>query len=125
MARASARRRNQDDVIKAVQHRLAVWTGLPPSHQEDLQARARGCGSLCVQGGGVTEARECAVCGRGRHYHGRPLSLRRPCCAQVLRYGPTNKYGAHIDGLGRLCTVLIYLVGEWGGGGRGEAGPRQ
>lgn len=31
---------------------------------------------------------------------------------QVLRYGPTNKYGAHIDGLERVATVLIYLVRE-------------
>ena len=31
---------------------------------------------------------------------------------QVLRYGPTNKYGPHIDGLERVATVLIYLVGE-------------
>ena len=31
---------------------------------------------------------------------------------QVLRYGPTNKYGAHMDGLGRVMSVLIYLVGE-------------
>jgi hypothetical protein len=31
---------------------------------------------------------------------------------QVLRYGPTNKYGPHIDGLERVATVLIYLVGK-------------
>lgn len=31
---------------------------------------------------------------------------------QVLRYGPTNKYGAHIDGLERVLTVLMYLVRE-------------
>ena len=31
--------------------------------------------------------------------------------AQILRYGPTNKYGAHLDGLGRVMSVLIYLVG--------------
>ncbi len=31
---------------------------------------------------------------------------------QVLRYGPSNKYGAHMDGLGRVASVLIYLVGE-------------
>lgn len=30
-------RRNQDGVIKAIEERLAVWTGLPPSHQEDMQ----------------------------------------------------------------------------------------
>jgi prolyl 4-hydroxylase len=29
---------------------------------------------------------------------------------QVLRYGPTNKYGPHIDGLERVMSVLIYLV---------------
>ncbi|KAG2495660.1 hypothetical protein HYH03_006260 [Edaphochlamys debaryana] len=29
---------------------------------------------------------------------------------QVLRYGPTNKYGAHLDGEERVATVLIYLV---------------
>ncbi len=34
------------------------------------------------------------------------------CQLQVLRYGPTNKYGAHIDGLERVATVLMYLVGE-------------
>jgi len=31
---------------------------------------------------------------------------------QVLRYGPTNKYGAHMDGLGRVMSVLIYLIRE-------------
>ena len=31
---------------------------------------------------------------------------------QVLRYGPTNKYGPHMDGLNRVMSVLIYLVGE-------------
>eukprot|EP00955_Chlamydomonas_euryale_P067399 359833-Chlamydomonas_euryale.AAC.10 len=31
---------------------------------------------------------------------------------QVLRYGPTNKYGEHMDGLGRVLSVLIYLVRE-------------
>ncbi|KAG2495663.1 hypothetical protein HYH03_006263 [Edaphochlamys debaryana] len=29
---------------------------------------------------------------------------------QVLRYGPTNKYGAHMDGQKRSATVLMYLV---------------
>lgn len=63
--------RNQDPVVTAIEQRLAVWVGLPPSHQEDMQ---------------------------------------------VLRYGPTNKYGPHIDGLGRVCTVLIYLVPPEEGG---------
>ena len=31
---------------------------------------------------------------------------------QVLRYGPTNKYGPHMDGLERVMSVLIYLIGE-------------
>ena len=31
---------------------------------------------------------------------------------QVLRYGPTNKYGPHMDGLNRVMSVLIYLVGK-------------
>ncbi len=31
---------------------------------------------------------------------------------QVLRYGPTNKYGPHQDGLERVMSVLMYLVGE-------------
>ncbi len=31
---------------------------------------------------------------------------------QVLRYGPTNKYGPHMDGLERVMSVLIYLVRE-------------
>mmetsp|Transcript_11267 Transcript_11267/g.20381 ORF Transcript_11267/g.20381 Transcript_11267/m.20381 type:complete len:393 (-) Transcript_11267:2450-3628(-) len=35
---------------------------------------------------------------------------------QVLRYGPTNKYGAHLDGLGRLATLLMYLVEPDAGG---------
>ena len=35
---------------------------------------------------------------------------------QVLRYGPTNKYGAHMDALGRVCSVLIYLVAPEEGG---------
>ncbi|PNH08112.1 Prolyl 4-hydroxylase subunit alpha-3 [Tetrabaena socialis] len=35
---------------------------------------------------------------------------------QVLRYGPTNKYGAHIDGLERVASVLIYLVAPEDGG---------
>ncbi|KAG2447122.1 hypothetical protein HYH02_007868 [Chlamydomonas schloesseri] len=58
-------RRHQDPVIAAIEHRLALWSHLPPSHQEDMQ---------------------------------------------VLRYGPTNKYGPHIDGLERVATVLMYLV---------------
>ncbi|GFR51271.1 hypothetical protein Agub_g13579 [Astrephomene gubernaculifera] len=58
-------RRNQDPVIAAIEQRLAIWTQLPPSYQEDMQ---------------------------------------------VLRYGPTNKYGAHMDGLERVATVLMYLV---------------
>ena len=35
---------------------------------------------------------------------------------QVLRYGPTNKYGPHIDGLGRVMSVLIYLIEPTFGG---------
>lgn len=35
---------------------------------------------------------------------------------QVLRYGPTNKYGAHVDGLGRVMSVLIYLIAPEEGG---------
>ncbi|KAG2489361.1 hypothetical protein HYH03_012191 [Edaphochlamys debaryana] len=64
-------RRNQDPIINAIEQRLALWTHLPPSHQEDMQ---------------------------------------------VLRYGPTNKYGAHIDGLERVATVLMYLVEPDAGG---------
>ena len=29
---------------------------------------------------------------------------------QVLRYSDGQKYGAHYDALGRICTVLIYLT---------------
>lgn len=64
-------RRNQDPVIKAIEQRLAIWSQLPASHQEDMQ---------------------------------------------VLRYGPTNKYGPHIDGLERVATVLMYLVAPDSGG---------
>ncbi|EFJ42276.1 hypothetical protein VOLCADRAFT_67269 [Volvox carteri f. nagariensis] len=60
-------RRAQDPVIMAIEERLALWSHMPPSHQEDMQ---------------------------------------------VLRYGRTNKYGPHIDGLERVATVLMYLVGE-------------
>uniref|UniRef100_A0A7S0YLU1 Fe2OG dioxygenase domain-containing protein n=1 Tax=Polytomella parva TaxID=51329 RepID=A0A7S0YLU1_9CHLO len=35
---------------------------------------------------------------------------------QVLRYGATNKYGPHTDGLGRVATVLMYLVAPEAGG---------
>eukprot|EP00798_Chlamydomonas_sp_ICE-L_P026246 gene26246-17345_t len=35
---------------------------------------------------------------------------------QVLRYGPTNKYGPHVDGLGRVMSVLIYLAAPEEGG---------
>eukprot|EP00798_Chlamydomonas_sp_ICE-L_P021599 gene21599-28598_t len=63
--------RNQDSVITAVEERLAVWSQLPPSHQEGMQ---------------------------------------------VLRYGPSNKYGPHQDGLGRVISVLIYLVEPEEGG---------
>lgn len=35
---------------------------------------------------------------------------------QVLRYGPTNKYGAHLDGLERVMSVLIYLIAPEEGG---------
>ncbi|GFH26357.1 Fe2OG dioxygenase domain-containing protein, partial [Haematococcus lacustris] len=34
----------------------------------------------------------------------------------VLRYGPTNKYGPHLDGLERVASVLIYLVAPEEGG---------
>lgn len=64
-------RRNQDPIITAIEERLALWSHLPASHQEDMQ---------------------------------------------VLRYGPTNKYGAHIDGLERVATVLMYLVEPDSGG---------
>jgi len=43
----------------------------------------------------------------------------QPCLVQdmqVLRYGPTNQYKPHIDGLGRVATVLIYLVPPEEGG---------
>lgn len=43
------------------------------------------------------------------------------CQCQVLRYGISNKYGAHMDGLGRIMSVLIYLIGEWLVAYRGEA----
>ena len=32
---------------------------------------------------------------------------------QVLRYGVTNKHGPHLDGLERVCTVVMYLVGKY------------
>ncbi|KAL6752059.1 hypothetical protein V8C86DRAFT_2764411 [Haematococcus lacustris] len=64
-------RRNQDPIIAAVEQRLAMWSALPPSHQEEMQ---------------------------------------------VLRYGPTNKYGPHLDGLERVASVLIYLVAPEEGG---------
>ncbi|KXZ48812.1 hypothetical protein GPECTOR_25g397 [Gonium pectorale] len=64
-------RRNQDPVIAAIEERLALWSHLPASHQEDMQ---------------------------------------------VLRYGVTNKYGPHIDGLERVATVLMYLVAPEAGG---------
>jgi hypothetical protein len=35
---------------------------------------------------------------------------------QVLRYGPTNQYKAHLDGLERVATVLIYLIPPEKGG---------
>ncbi|GAX79135.1 hypothetical protein CEUSTIGMA_g6575.t1 [Chlamydomonas eustigma] len=63
--------RNQDSVITAIEQRLALWSHLPASFQEDMQ---------------------------------------------VLRYGPTNKYGPHLDGLGRVMSVLIYLVEPEEGG---------
>ncbi len=34
------RRRNQDEVLTSISQRLAMWTGLPPSHQEDMQVRS-------------------------------------------------------------------------------------
>jgi len=63
--------RNHDEVITRVEQRLAVWSQLPASFQEDMQ---------------------------------------------VLRYGVTNKYGAHMDGLERVMSVLIYLVAPEAGG---------
>ncbi|GFH13168.1 Fe2OG dioxygenase domain-containing protein [Haematococcus lacustris] len=30
--------RNLDPVLTTVDERLAMWSGLPPSHQEDMQA---------------------------------------------------------------------------------------
>ncbi|KAJ9512353.1 hypothetical protein QJQ45_012870 [Haematococcus lacustris] len=39
-----------------------------------------------------------------------------PVLTTVLRYGPTNKYGPHLDGLERVASVLIYLVAPEEGG---------
>ncbi|KAG2496397.1 hypothetical protein HYH03_005624 [Edaphochlamys debaryana] len=64
-------RRNADPVINAIEQRLALWSHIPASHQEDTQ---------------------------------------------VLRYGPTNKYGPHLDGLERVASVLMYLVAPEEGG---------
>lgn len=36
--------------------------------------------------------------------------------AQILRYDYGQKYGAHYDALGRLCTVLVYLAEPEEGG---------
>ncbi|KAG1679469.1 hypothetical protein FOA52_011067 [Chlamydomonas sp. UWO 241] len=35
---------------------------------------------------------------------------------QVLRYSEGNKYGAHLDGLGRVMSILIYLIAPEEGG---------
>ncbi|GMH41967.1 hypothetical protein BSKO_09886 [Bryopsis sp. KO-2023] len=68
-------RRLQDDVTTTVEERVANWTQLPLSHQEDMQ---------------------------------------------VLRYGISQKYGAHQDvldeGSKRYATILMYLNDCPGGG---------
>jgi len=67
--------RYQDAVVAALEERVAAWTGIPVSHQEDLQ---------------------------------------------VLRYAPGQQYRPHMDSNGRICTVLVYLVGARRGWGWGD-----
>eukprot|EP00983_Pelagomonas_calceolata_P049628 1141602-Pelagomonas_calceolata.AAC.2 len=39
LAHASLYRRNTDPIISAIEKRVALWTQLPVSHQEDMQVR--------------------------------------------------------------------------------------
>eukprot|EP00798_Chlamydomonas_sp_ICE-L_P021602 gene21602-28602_t len=71
LASPQMKRSTVDSVISAIEQRLAVWSQLPPSHQEDIQ---------------------------------------------VQRYGPTNKFGPHTDGHGRIMSVFMYLVEPEEGG---------
>ncbi|KAJ9512849.1 hypothetical protein QJQ45_029174 [Haematococcus lacustris] len=84
--------RNLDPVLTTVDERLAMWSGLPPSHQEDMQASRQQATQPASQ-----------LTNTAMH-------------PQVLRYGPTNKYGPHLDGLERVASVLIYLVAPEEGG---------
>lgn len=58
--------RYQDEIVARLEERVAEWTGIPVSHQEDIQ---------------------------------------------VLRYAEGQQYKPHMDANGRICTVLVYLVG--------------
>ena len=53
-------RRNQDPVITTIERRLALWSHLPLSHQEDMQART---------GGGAGHAGRAGVWHGGSHVH--------------------------------------------------------
>ena len=96
----NANRRNLDPVITAIENRMAVWTRLPPSYQEDVQVA-----------GGETSEEDGWLFAPYLEYLPLPGGF-FVVTMQVLHYGPSNNYGPHQDGLERVLTVLLYLVGE-------------
>lgn len=133
-----ARSRNMDPVIASIEKRLALWTHLPVSYQEDMQVRMRAGRAGPMERAPLPARRNAAAETAACHTARGPSSLaglhtlhraarvrcrppphcraRAPPPLQVLRYGPTNKYSAHLDGLNRVATVLIYLVAPEEGG---------
>jgi prolyl 4-hydroxylase len=74
--------------VELLEKKLANWTQMPIVHQEDVQ--------VCTL----------PPSSRGES---RLLTFSSAVPVQILRYEHMQKYGAHYDALGRVCTVLVYL----------------
>eukprot|EP00955_Chlamydomonas_euryale_P076227 362583-Chlamydomonas_euryale.AAC.2 len=97
-----------------VWHTCSNWEHAGNTHARHAHARHTRSHHTNREHAGNTHARHA----HARHTHAGNANacssqlLPAPRIAQVLRYGPTNKYGAHMDGLGRVMSVLIYLIRE-------------
>ena len=97
-------------MITAIEQRLATWTMLDLSHQEDMQVQP--------QLEDCSPSHGCSLSFASRTPAAGPLSPStklsvKGWCAQILRYADGQKYGAHYDSISndspRVATVLFYL----------------